>query len=148
MARRRLTDQGVSEAREAGRLLKAEADLDLRVVHTSLLTRAIRTADLALDEAGRSWLPVRRHWRLNERHYGALQGHNKKETAERHGPETVQGLAPQLLDPAAGGRAGRRTAPGRRSALSGRPAGRPAGHRVPGRRGGPHHPLLGGQHRA
>jgi 2,3-bisphosphoglycerate-dependent phosphoglycerate mutase len=80
-----LTDQGMSEAQEAGRLLKAEADLDLRVVHTSLLTRAIRTADVALDAAGRSWLPVQRHWRLNERHYGALQGQNKKETAERHG---------------------------------------------------------------
>ncbi|HEX4219400.1 MAG TPA: 2,3-diphosphoglycerate-dependent phosphoglycerate mutase [Acidimicrobiales bacterium] len=85
-----LTDLGISEAREAGRLLKAEPDLDLRVVHTSLLTRAILTADLALEEAGRSWLPVRRHWRLNERHYGALQGQNKKETADRHGPDQLK----------------------------------------------------------
>ena len=84
-----LTELGVQEAKEAGQLLKGEPDLDLRVVHTSLLTRAIRTADLALEEAGRSWLPVRRHWRLNERHYGALQGKNKKETAELHGPDQL-----------------------------------------------------------
>ncbi len=85
-----LTDQGVFEAKEAGQLLKAEPDLDLRVVHTSLLTRAIRTAEYALEEVGRSWLPVRRHWRLNERHYGALQGQNKKETAAHHGPEQLK----------------------------------------------------------
>ena len=84
-----LTELGEAEAKKAGQLLEAESDLDLRVVHTSLLTRAIRTADLVLDEAGRSWLPVRRHWRLNERHYGALQGKNKKETAELHGAEQV-----------------------------------------------------------
>jgi 2,3-bisphosphoglycerate-dependent phosphoglycerate mutase len=86
-----LSETGEGEAREAGRLLAAEADLDLRVVHTSVLTRAIRTADLSLAIAGRSWLPVRRHWRLNERHYGALQGHNKKETADRHGADQVKG---------------------------------------------------------
>ena len=63
---------------------------DLRVLHTSLLTRAIRTADLALEVAGRSWLPVRRHWRLNERHYGALQGLDKKETTARHGEAQVK----------------------------------------------------------
>ena len=84
-----LTPQGESEATEAGRLLAAVDGLDLRVVHTSLLTRAIRTADLTLDAAGRSWLPVRRHWRLNERHYGALQGRNKKETTETFGKEQV-----------------------------------------------------------
>ena len=69
-----LSPLGESEADEAGRLLAAEAGLDLRIVHTSVLTRAIRTADIALAAAGRSWLPVRRHWRLNERHYGHLQG--------------------------------------------------------------------------
>ena len=64
--------------------------LDLRILHTSLLTRAIRTAELSLAAAGRPWLPVRRHWRLNERHYGALQGLNKKETAARHGEAQVK----------------------------------------------------------
>ena len=76
-----LTRKGEDEARQSGRLLADHAELDLRVLHTSLLVRAIRTADLALDVAGRAWLPVRRHWRLNERHYGALQGLDKKETA-------------------------------------------------------------------
>ena len=64
--------------------------LRLEVVHTSVLTRAVRTANLALDAMERSWLPVRRHWRLNERHYGALQGLNKKETTEKYGLEQVK----------------------------------------------------------
>ncbi len=85
-----LSPRGEDEARAAGALLAATGDLDLRVVHTSLLTRAVRTANLVLDAAGRSWLPVRRHWRLNERHYGDLQGRNKKETAERFGAEQVK----------------------------------------------------------
>jgi 2,3-bisphosphoglycerate-dependent phosphoglycerate mutase len=84
-----LTSQGETEAIAAGRLLATAHHLDLRVAHTSLLTRAIRTADLALASAGRSWLPVRRHWRLNERHYGELQGKNKKEMSERFGTEQV-----------------------------------------------------------
>lgn len=84
-----LSALGESEARESGRLL-AEAELDLRILHTSVLTRAIRTADIALDVAGRSWLPVRRHWRLNERHYGALQGLDKKETSARYGEAQVK----------------------------------------------------------
>jgi 2,3-bisphosphoglycerate-dependent phosphoglycerate mutase len=84
-----LSPTGEAEARAAGELLAAEADLDLVVLHTSVLTRAIRTAELALAAAGRSWLPVRRHWRLNERHYGALQGKNKKETREQHGDELL-----------------------------------------------------------
>ena len=84
-----LTPQGEAEATEAGRLLEAEAGLDLRVLHTSVLTRAIRTANLTLDAAQRSWLPVRRHWRLNERHYGDLQGKNKKDTAELYGKEQL-----------------------------------------------------------
>jgi len=85
-----LTRKGENEARQSGRLLADHAKLDLRVLHTSLLVRAIRTADLALDVAGRAWLPVHRHWRLNERHYGALQGLDKKETAARHGEAQVK----------------------------------------------------------
>jgi 2,3-bisphosphoglycerate-dependent phosphoglycerate mutase len=84
-----LTAQGEAEAQAAGVLLASQEGLDLRMVHTSLLTRAIRSADLALEAAGRSWLPVRRHWRLNERHYGALQGLNKKETADQYGIEQL-----------------------------------------------------------
>jgi 2,3-bisphosphoglycerate-dependent phosphoglycerate mutase len=84
-----LNDRGRLEAAEAGRLL-AEEGLGFDVVYTSLLTRAIRTAELALGEMGLSWLPVVRHWRLNERHYGGLQGLNKAETASTHGEEQVQ----------------------------------------------------------
>jgi 2,3-bisphosphoglycerate-dependent phosphoglycerate mutase len=85
-----LSPAGEDEARQAGRLLADSPDLDLRILHTSVLTRAIRTAELALAEVGRSWLPVRRHWRLNERHYGDLQGRNKKDTAARYGDEQVK----------------------------------------------------------
>jgi 2,3-bisphosphoglycerate-dependent phosphoglycerate mutase len=85
-----LTPLGESEARSAGELLALEANLDLRVLHTSVLTRAIRTAEIALHAAGRSWLPVRRNWRLNERHYGDLTGKDKKETAEQFGAEQVK----------------------------------------------------------
>ena len=85
-----LTEVGEEEARAGGRLLAAEAGLDLRVLHTSVLTRAIRTAELALAAAGRSWLPVRRDWRLNERHYGDLQGKNKAETTAQFGKEQTQ----------------------------------------------------------
>jgi 2,3-bisphosphoglycerate-dependent phosphoglycerate mutase len=87
-----LTAQGEAEARHAGELLAAEqrGGLDLRVVHTSVLTRSVRTANLTLEELDRSWLPVRRHWRLNERHYGALQGLDKKQTAEEFGAEQVK----------------------------------------------------------
>ena len=84
-----LSPKGETEAQASGRLLAAEGDLDLMVVHTSVLTRAIRTAEVALAAAGRSWLPVRRHWRLNERHYGDLQGRNKVETAQQYGAEQV-----------------------------------------------------------
>ncbi len=83
-----LSEAGEAEARSAGQLL-ADAGIDLRMLHTSVLTRAIRTAELALHVAGRSWLPVRRDWRLNERHYGDLTGRNKKETAQRFGLEQV-----------------------------------------------------------
>jgi 2,3-bisphosphoglycerate-dependent phosphoglycerate mutase len=79
-----LTDTGVDEARRGGKLL-AEAGISFDTAHTSLLTRAVRTANLLLDELGQLWLPVQRTWRLNERHYGALQGLDKAETARRHG---------------------------------------------------------------
>jgi len=85
-----LTPLGEAEARAAGVLLAADPDLDLRVVHTSLLTRAVRTANLTLEVAGRSWLPVKRHWRLNERHYGALQGLNKLKTTAQYGEAQVK----------------------------------------------------------
>ena len=84
-----LSPAGEAEARDAGDLLAA-AGIDLRVVHTSVLTRAIRTAEIALHEAGRSWVAVRRSWRLNERHYGALTGEDKRTTAERYGLEQVR----------------------------------------------------------
>lgn len=82
----RLSDQGVAEAKRAGELL-AESGLTPHISYTSLLTRAIQTANLALDVADRAWIPVKRNWRLNERHYGALQGKNKKETLEQFGEE-------------------------------------------------------------
>ncbi len=81
-----LTEKGRREAIAGGEQL-VEAGLLPDVVHTSLLRRAITTADLCLDTADREWIPVRRSWRLNERHYGALQGKNKKETLEEYGEE-------------------------------------------------------------
>jgi len=81
-----LTPRGEAEARAGGRAM-ATAGVLPTIVHTSLLTRAIRTADLALEELGRLWLPVRRSWRLNERHYGDLEARNKAETKERYGEE-------------------------------------------------------------
>jgi 2,3-bisphosphoglycerate-dependent phosphoglycerate mutase len=84
-----LSELGASEAVEAGRLMR-DADLAPDVVHTSVLVRAIQTAELALGEMARSWIPVRRSWRLNERHYGALQGLNKKQTAEQYGADKVK----------------------------------------------------------
>ena len=83
-----LTGDGQAEARTAAAAL-ARAGIAPDVVHTSLLRRAIQTADTTLDQMGLSWLPVRRHWRLNERHYGALTGLNKAEMAERHGASRV-----------------------------------------------------------
>ncbi len=81
-----LSDKGRTEAVSGGELLK-KADVLPDVVHTSLLRRAIMTANLALDAADRHWIPVRRDWRLNERHYGALQGLNKTEIREKYGEE-------------------------------------------------------------
>lgn len=81
-----LSERGEEEAVRGGELL-VDADVRPDVVHTSVLRRAIRTADLALDAADLLWLPVRRSWRLNERHYGGLQGKNKAQTRERYGEE-------------------------------------------------------------
>ncbi len=84
-----LTERGVEEARAAGRVLSAEG-LTFDIAYTSVLSRAIKTLWLALEEMDRMWIPIVNHWRLNERHYGALQGLNKAETAERHGMDQVQ----------------------------------------------------------
>jgi 2,3-bisphosphoglycerate-dependent phosphoglycerate mutase len=83
-----LTPRGVEEATRAGELLKAEK-LDFDLAYTSLLTRAIRTLWIAQEQLDRRWIPVIKHWRLNERHYGALQGLNKAETAAKYGDEQV-----------------------------------------------------------
>src|SRR6201988_1765677 len=81
-----LTEKGKAEAIRAGELIK-ELDRQPDVLYTSLLRRAINTANLTLDKADRHWIPVHRNWRLNERHYGALQGLNKAETKEKYGEE-------------------------------------------------------------
>ncbi len=83
-----LTEKGISEARDAGRLL-LERGYVFDVAFTSVLKRAIRSLWLILDEMDRMWIPVVRDWRLNERHYGALQGLNKAETAEKYGDDQV-----------------------------------------------------------
>ncbi len=98
-----LTEQGVSEAIQGGRLLK-EDGFDFDITYTSLLKRAIRTLWLVQAEMDRMWLPVEKTWRLNERHYGALQGLNKAETAQKYGDEQVFvwrrsfDVSPPLLD--------------------------------------------------
>ena len=84
-----LNDRGRQEAGEAGRLMTAEK-FEFDVAHTSVLKRAIRTLWMILDEMDLMWIPVHRSWRLNERHYGALQGLNKAETAAKHGEEQVK----------------------------------------------------------
>ena len=83
-----LTEKGIEEACEAGRTVTA-LDYDIDIAFTSVLKRAIRTLWLMLDEMDRMWVPVVRDWRLNERHYGALQGLNKAETAAQYGDEQV-----------------------------------------------------------
>ena len=83
-----LTEKGAAEAREAGRMLK-QAGFEFDIAYTSVLKRAIRTLWLALDEMDRMWLPTTIDWRLNERHYGALQGLNKAETAAKYGDAQV-----------------------------------------------------------
>ena len=98
-----LTEQGINEAIAAGRTL-ADLDVDFDIAFTSVLKRAIRTLWLMLDEMDRMWIPVTRDWRLNERHYGALQGLNKAETAAKYGDEQVHvwrrsyDIAPPQLD--------------------------------------------------
>jgi 2,3-bisphosphoglycerate-dependent phosphoglycerate mutase len=99
-----LTDLGCEEARRGGEDL-ARASLLPDIVHTSLQIRAIRTAELALDACKRTWIPVRRSWRLNERHYGDLQGKDKKETAAQFGADQLKlwrrsyDVRPPALDP-------------------------------------------------
>jgi 2,3-bisphosphoglycerate-dependent phosphoglycerate mutase len=99
-----LSSKGESQAIAAGRLMRERGVLP-DVLHTSLQVRAIRTAELALREMERSWIPVRRHWRLNERHYGDLQGLDKKATAEKFGIDQVKiwrrsyDIPPPPLDP-------------------------------------------------
>lgn len=83
-----LTEKGLREATEAGRLLKSEG-FEFDFVYTSVLKRAIRTLWIVLDHIDQMWLPVERAWQLNERHYGALQGLNKSETADKYGEEQV-----------------------------------------------------------
>ena len=98
-----LSEKGQNEARDAGKTLKA-AGYDFDVCYTSYLKRAIHTLNFALDEMDRAWLPVYKSWRLNERHYGALQGLNKSETAEKYGEAQVKiwrrsfNVAPPLLE--------------------------------------------------
>ena len=84
-----LNDKGRAEGAAAGKTM-ADAGLRFDVAHTSVLNRAVITCNLALEVMDQVWLPVQRHWRLNERHYGALQGLDKKETAERHGAEQTK----------------------------------------------------------
>jgi 2,3-bisphosphoglycerate-dependent phosphoglycerate mutase len=85
----KLSEQGVQEARGAGKTLKADG-FEFDITFTSLLTRAIQTLNLAEEEMGASWLPVIKHWRLNERHYGKLQGQNKLEAVQTFGEEQVK----------------------------------------------------------
>ncbi len=84
-----LTEQGRAEAKRSGALLK-ETGVPFAGAYTSVQKRAIRTLDIALDAMDRMWLPVTKDWRLNERHYGGLTGLDKKETADKHGPEQVK----------------------------------------------------------
>jgi len=84
-----LTEQGMSEARSAGQILKSEGYC-FDLAFTSVLKRAVKTLWLALEEMDQMWIPIQNSWRLNERHYGALQGLNKQETVDRYGPEQVQ----------------------------------------------------------
>ncbi|WP_309069229.1 phosphoglyceromutase [Microbacterium sp.] len=101
----RLTELGRSEAQRGGELMKEQSVLP-DVVHTSVLSRAIQTANIALDHADRLWIPVKRSWRLNERHYGALQGKDKAQTLAEFGEEKFMewrrsfDVPPPVIDPA------------------------------------------------
>ena len=98
-----LSDEGVKQAKHAGKLIK-EAGLEFDQAYTSVLTRAIKTLHYALEESDQLWIPETKTWRLNERHYGALQGQNKAEAAEKFGKEQVHiwrrsyDVLPPLLD--------------------------------------------------
>lgn len=100
----RLSETGQKEAKRAGELLK-EAGINVDVLHTSKLSRAIQTANIALDAADQLYVPVKRSWRLNERHYGALQGKDKAQTLEAYGQEKFQiwrrsfDVPPPKIDP-------------------------------------------------
>ncbi|MDO5018109.1 MAG: 2,3-diphosphoglycerate-dependent phosphoglycerate mutase [Lagierella massiliensis] len=83
-----LSEKGYEEAKESGRLIK-EAGFEFDYAYTSVLKRAIKTCNIILEEIDQMWIPVKKSWRLNERHYGALQGLNKKETADKYGDEQV-----------------------------------------------------------
>jgi len=83
-----LSPKGESEVLEAGKLLKA-AGIKAEIAHTSLLRRAIKTLNIVLDETDQLWLPVKKHWELNERHYGSLQGLDKQETVDKYGKDQV-----------------------------------------------------------
>ncbi|MDH2926089.1 2,3-diphosphoglycerate-dependent phosphoglycerate mutase [Lonepinella koalarum] len=99
-----LTERGMEEAKSAGQKLKA-AGFEFDIAFTSVLTRAIKTCNIVLEEAGQLWIPQVKNWRLNERHYGELQGLDKKATAEKYGDEQVHiwrrsyDTLPPLLDP-------------------------------------------------
>ena len=103
-----LSEQGTQEARAAGQVLKAEG-FEFDLVFTSVLKRAIRTMQFAMGELDQAWVPVVRHWRLNERHYGALQGLDKAEHGRQARRRAGEDLAPLVRHPAAaaGGRATR-----------------------------------------
>lgn len=100
-----LTERGVEEAKAAGKKLK-EAGFEFDIAFTSVLTRAIKTCNIVLEEANQLWIPQVKNWRLNERHYGELQGLDKKATAEKYGDEQVHiwrrsyDTLPPLLDKA------------------------------------------------
>lgn len=99
-----LTEKGLEEAREAGRKIK-EAEVGFDIAYTSVLRRAIKTCHIVLEESDQSWVPEIKTWRLNERHYGGLQGLNKQETMDKYGIEQVQkwrrsyDILPPLADP-------------------------------------------------
>ena len=99
-----LTERGIEEAKAAGKKL-LEAGFEFDIAFTSVLTRAIKTCNIVLEESHQLWIPQIKNWRLNERHYGALQGLDKKATAEKYGEEQVHvwrrsyDILPPLLDP-------------------------------------------------
>ena len=128
-----LSEKGRAEAARGGQLL-AEHGLLPDVLHTSLLRRAITTAELALAEADRQWIPVRRSWRLNERHYGALQGKDKAATLAEYGEEQFMTWRRSYSTPPPPIEPGSEFAPGRRPAVRGAAAGGAPGDRVPRRR--------------